>query len=360
MSKSLSKNKLNKLVDDISNIYLSHQQKLEAATNKILLSAYWEIGRRIVEEEQGGSSRAEYGSKLLLRISEGLIELHGEGFSPRNLSNMRKLFLNYPILQAAAKLEWTHYCLLLGIKDEKKRDFYRKLAIKEEMSTPELKIALKKDKVECNSLFFDENEGQIPKKIVKLDEKRVILPQRRGSMNIYKQLELDDDEKGDGFAAIDVGFFVDVVIELKGAKVPAFGKYFESQKTEDGYVFKVTALRKRPYVYKARVKRVVDGDTLVCRVDLGFRTFRTVRFRLAYIDCPEIGTSEGIAARDFVVEELKGLDFVMIHSVGLDMYGRDLAEVFYSPKSHDPKWVINKGLYLNQEILDAGHAVPMM
>ena len=107
--------------------------------NNILVHTYWEIGRIIVEDEQGHSERAEYGRELINDLSRQLTKEYGKGFSKSNLFNMRNLYLSYPIFQTlSGKLTWSHYCELLSISDEKKRSFYEKESINANWSVREL------------------------------------------------------------------------------------------------------------------------------------------------------------------------------------------------------------------------------
>ena len=98
--------------------------------NNILIQTYWEIGRIIVEEEQGNSDRAEYGKQLVSDLSKKLTKEYGKGFSKSNLFNMRNFYLSFPISQTVSgKLSWSHYCELLSISDKQKRSFYEKETI---------------------------------------------------------------------------------------------------------------------------------------------------------------------------------------------------------------------------------------
>lgn len=100
----------------------------------------------------------------------------------------------------------------------------------------------------------------------------------------------------------------------------------------------------------ASVTRVIDGDTIVASLDLGWGIWhKDARIRLARINCPEMDTPEGVAARDFTVMHLNlGGAVVTIVSRSLDKYGRTLAEV-----------KLSNGELLNDLLLDNGHAVPM-
>ena len=112
--------------------------------NSILVSTYWEIGRIIIEEEQKRSDRAEYGKQLLIELSKKLSKEYGKGFSRSNLQNMRNFYLLYPICQTVSgKLTWSHYCELLSISDNSKRNFYEKESINSNWSVRELKRQIK-------------------------------------------------------------------------------------------------------------------------------------------------------------------------------------------------------------------------
>ena len=90
-----------------------------------MVNAYWEIGRRIVEFEQLGETRAEYGKGVLKRLSQQLTVDFGKGFDERNLRYMRDFYLSFPIWHALrSELTWTHYRLLLKVENEKARQYY--------------------------------------------------------------------------------------------------------------------------------------------------------------------------------------------------------------------------------------------
>ena len=75
-----------------------------------MLKAYWEIGKHIIDFEQGGKLKAEYGKALLVNLSKDLTLLYGRGFSRSNLQYMRLLYKYYPICQTlSGKLSWSHY-----------------------------------------------------------------------------------------------------------------------------------------------------------------------------------------------------------------------------------------------------------
>ena len=92
-----------------------------------MLHTYWQIGHIIVEYEQNGEQKAQYGTKLLVELSKRLTKEIGESFSRSNLYNMREFYSLYPIFLAVPrKLTWTHYAELLSVKDNNARSFYDK------------------------------------------------------------------------------------------------------------------------------------------------------------------------------------------------------------------------------------------
>ena len=107
--------------------------------NDSMVRAYWEIGRRIVEEEQKGRKRAEYGTTLLRGLSERLGKEFGRGFDDSNLRYMRLFYTQFQNRDALRhKLGWTHYRLLLGLGNRRIREFYLREASSNRWSTREL------------------------------------------------------------------------------------------------------------------------------------------------------------------------------------------------------------------------------
>ena len=149
-------NNIKQLMDQARN-------KMSREVNNILIQTYWEIGRIIVEDEQGNSDRAEYGKKLIADLSKRLTKEYGKGFSKSNLFNMRNFYLSFPIFQTVSgKLSWSHYCELLSISDENKRSFYEKETVQANWSVRELKRQIKTSLFERLLLSSgDENKQKV-------------------------------------------------------------------------------------------------------------------------------------------------------------------------------------------------------
>jgi predicted nuclease of restriction endonuclease-like (RecB) superfamily len=113
------------LFENIRKILTTSRQQLRASVNYLMVETYWNIGRLIVEDEQKGQTRAEYGTQLLEELSRKLQIDFGKGFDVRNLRNMRKFYLTYPIRNTVCtELGWSHYRVLIRIEDSYVRDWY--------------------------------------------------------------------------------------------------------------------------------------------------------------------------------------------------------------------------------------------
>lgn len=109
------------------------------AVNFAIVETYWNIGRMIVEEEQGGKARADYGKQILAFLSTRLTKEFGKGFDASNLRYMRLFYTSFPIRDAVRhELTWTHYRLLSKVENERARLFYLDEAIAGQWSTRQL------------------------------------------------------------------------------------------------------------------------------------------------------------------------------------------------------------------------------
>ncbi len=116
---------LSKVIQDIQEIIFQSRARAVRSINTERVLMYWQIGKRIFEEEQQGMDRAEYGSYLIKQLSVKLSKEFGKGFSERNLELMRSFFRNFPIPQTlSSQLSWSHYSTLLSIENQDKREFY--------------------------------------------------------------------------------------------------------------------------------------------------------------------------------------------------------------------------------------------
>lgn len=226
------------LLDRIGECLALGRQRAFEQVNSVLVETNWQIGRYIVEFEQQGKERAEYGSQLLQVLSRDLKATYGKGFSRSNLQYMRLFYLKYENCQTlSGKLSWSHYTELLAISDDLERSFYEQQCIQDRWSVRELKrqkdsalferVALSKDRASILALAKDGQRIESARDVVKdpyvfefLD-----LPDRN-----YRESELENRliaelekfllELGKGFAFIgqqyritlnNTHFYVDLV-----------------------------------------------------------------------------------------------------------------------------------------------------
>ena len=118
-----------------------------ASVNFIMVEAYWRIGQRIVEEEQGGDEKAAYGKELIKELSKRLGDEFGKGFSVANLKNFRQFYLTFPDFEKSyavrSQLSWTHYRLIMRVEDDRARDYYIEEAAQQGWSSRQLERNIK-------------------------------------------------------------------------------------------------------------------------------------------------------------------------------------------------------------------------
>ena len=117
-------------IQEIKQLVLRGRQEAYAAVNQAMVNTYWQIGRRIVEEEQGGAERADYGKQILKQLSAALTEEFGKGFSVQNLYYFRQFYLTFPEIfhTPCGILTWSHYRRLLSVTNPQAREWYAKEA----------------------------------------------------------------------------------------------------------------------------------------------------------------------------------------------------------------------------------------
>ena len=132
------------LVSNITSLWHQAKENAISAVNTELLDANWQTGKYIVEFEQGGKVRAEYGKQLLVNLAKDLTLQNGRGFSRSNLSYMRKFYLSFPKCETVShKLTWSHYFEILKCDEPLEIQFYLKQCIKEGWKVRELKRQMK-------------------------------------------------------------------------------------------------------------------------------------------------------------------------------------------------------------------------
>ena len=218
-----------RLVSLISDVWEKARGNAALSVNTELLYANWQTGRYIVEFEQHGNVKAEYGKQLLTKLSRDLTRLKGKGYSRSNLFNMRLFYVRFPKIQTVSgQLTWSHYLELLKCDDPMEIQFYMKECIQEGWKVRELKrqissslfqrLALSTDKEGVLSLANEGHQVMSPSDIIRdpfVLEFAGFPPQKR-----YKEKELEDAlkanmekfllELGRGFAFIGRQYIIPI------------------------------------------------------------------------------------------------------------------------------------------------------
>ena len=127
------------LFDSISKIIVDARKRVLQTINNELIATYWQIGKEIVEKEQINNVDNQTSRQIILQLSKQLTENLGNGFSRSNLFNMRKLYIEFPSVQALpGQISWTNMCEILLIENKNQRNFYLKESIKNNWSSREL------------------------------------------------------------------------------------------------------------------------------------------------------------------------------------------------------------------------------
>ncbi|MBK8090890.1 MAG: DUF1016 family protein [Verrucomicrobiaceae bacterium] len=156
------------MVRELKTFITESRRQIVRAVDFAQVQTCWGVGRYIVEFEQGGASKSEYGSKLLPRLADSLMVDFGKGFDASNLNKMRQFYLAFPILDTVCpKLSWSHYRILSRINDSKARDWYIQEATAQNWSVRALDRQI-------NRLYYERLLSSRDKKAVKAEAEKKI------------------------------------------------------------------------------------------------------------------------------------------------------------------------------------------
>lgn len=165
-------------VANIKEVIEKAQHSAVRAVNQVRVQMYWQIGQHIVEEEQQGKERAEYGAYLIKSLAQELEQDFGSGFSVRQLETCRQFYNTFPIAHTLrAQLNWSQYKLLIRIEDEDKRTYYIEEACNNNWSFRQLerqinsqlyeRLLMSNDKEKVLAVAKKEAKPEHPKEIIK-------------------------------------------------------------------------------------------------------------------------------------------------------------------------------------------------
>lgn len=329
----ISLNNYNNLLLKIQKTIEEKQQNIIKSVNHEKVVMSWEIGK-IIDEYLLKNSRLDYGKKLFSQLEKDT------AIKEKTLYQMRSFYKAYPTLPEAEKnLSWSHYRSLSSIKNDEKRQYFEELTINDNLGA----VRLQKEISKINA------KKAARRKQVPANKKPTKLSVTRGHLFTYKIVTLKNNK-----TYIDCGF--KVFTEAKTGFEN--GEIVESAKKNAGFVFKKSSANsKQLHTYKAFLDKVIDGDTLNVTLDLGFKIQHQEILRLAKINAPEKETFEGNKSTKALEKILKNVKFLIIKTNKTDIYGRYIADVFFSENEKDDEQKIaDEGIYLNQMLIDLGAA----
>lgn len=167
MDEPLSHNKAdNSLFEQIKNVLDEARRQVARSVNTTIVKAYWQVGKYIVEYEQQGKGRAEYGKGVIKNLSTRLMKEYGSGFTATNLKIMRQFYLYYPKGHALRdQLTWTHWRALLTVQDETARNYYLQECVAGNWSTRQLERQI-------NTMYYERMLASRDKNAVRAEIKQ--------------------------------------------------------------------------------------------------------------------------------------------------------------------------------------------
>ena len=301
----------------------------QAHVDRAYLETYRQTGLLIEAHLLKFKDRANYGEQVIPRLA------HELGMNERLLYRCLKFVRAYPILTTRSELSWSHYRMLIEVSDAKQRQTLEIEARKNHWSVVELEQRVRA----INAIAVTPAGGE---SVTQKPAHQPLVPQR-GTPGIYRVVNID------GLLVVDLGFasYFDLSEEqVKGVKEGDFVRLSAS-----GQVSPAEGATKADlFTYHVELLKVVDGDTFWIKIYLRPRQWIKHKLRLRGLDCPEMSTPEGRAAKRFVDGLVAKATSVVINTTKPDKYDRYLADVFLQTNASEE-------IFLNNTLLENGQAV---
>jgi hypothetical protein len=312
---------------------------IEATARFEILSSYWHIGKVLSAELDMGGPRNPHNHVFLKRLAADM------GYSDTSfLYGAAKFFNYYPTLPDG-RLSWSHYIVLITINDPRERRRVEAYCRARDFNCKQLRYHVKTHRAALQLSRLAESGKDHP-----------VLAFERGSLYTYSLYAPPKEAPTEREGFLDLGFGIE-------HKVPVPRSYKRNSNcvvvVKDGarYHLRINSnKRDSRYFYSARVKRVIDGDTLIARIDLGFAMWIETTLRLRGIDAPERYTGLGRLVLNHVKSELSECPLVVARTYKTEKFGRYLADIFYMKGEPDPARVAQHGIFLNQDLLERHYA----
>ncbi len=312
------------LMRTIGQLFEHGREESRRTGNHAQTLACWDIGAKIIKAELNENGRAEYGDALIQKLSADLSKQYGRGFSERNLSYMITLAREYERNKLNTGLSYSQYCTLFAIPEPGLRRELERRAIREQLSYERLR------------------------RLIRVERGRMKDRSRpNGILNTFR-ITTRTMHNGKKEQYLDLGFGVYAEVP---DKVPGKEHTIYTLETSGS---RTTLSPARPgdlWLYKARIERIVDADTLIALIELPYGQHIRARLRLAGVEVPERGTAEEAKTTVLLSNKLKQTKGILIKTRGMDRYGRYVADVLYSEITNDPRRILKGGKHLNAELI---------
>jgi endonuclease YncB( thermonuclease family) len=309
----------------------------QRAADLAWVQTFHETGRLIHCHVLLKKDRADHGAQVIRQLS------NDTGTAERRLYECRQFYRCFPNLRLIAELGWTRGLLLTQVADESERGTLVAEVLKDGLLTDEVRARVRAlnaaDKTTPGSTTGDSSP------VVKV----ALLTPKRGTPGLHPIVD-----RGDG-PVIDLGFKLsrDLSPNSKLTTSDIVRLTETGARRIDG------ATKAELFTYPATVRRVIDGDTLAVALRVAPETSLDMKLRLRGLDCPELSTAAGRAAKLFVDDLIKPGDEVIISTTKPDKYDRYLADVFAVTKrgaeGAEPRAA--EEIFLNNSLLEGGYAV---
>lgn len=315
----------------------------QSRVDRAYLETYRNTGHLIDAHLMHARERADYGEGVVARLARTL------EVDKRLLYRCLRFVREYPIVSHGTQFTWTHYRLLLEVADLKQRKALEAAARKHRWTAPELERRVRA----LNAIDVTPARASPDAAPALTSPTHKPLVPQRGTPGVYRIIRVD------GALVVDLGF----------------ASYFDpspeqAQEVKEGDLVRLSsagqiapaegATKADLFTYRVEIGKVVDGDTLWIKIYLRPRHWIKQKLRLRGLDCPELSTPEGKAAKRFVDALVARTTSVVINTTKPDKYDRYLADVFLQVASEPASGTSTapeSEIFLNNLLLENGHAV---
>ncbi|UOG50999.1 DUF1016 N-terminal domain-containing protein [Leptospira noguchii] len=327
----MNRNELNEVISKILKAYETMRLQSSLNGNSEVLEANREIGRILQTVERKTPEPERLTGNWMKSISKELEKHLKRGFSERNLFYARKFYEIYGNSKIDVRLSWSHYRILSSIANANLREKLMKEAIEGNWSRDDLSYRVR-------------DIGEL--------RKAPTLRWRRpeGALWNYK---IKDISKDKGTLLVDLGFYCYYELSSLHLNQYKIGDILQIEKQNGIWNLSDSKLDSELYFYFGEIERVIDGDTILVKFELGFNVITRQRIRLHNVWSAELGSSEGEDNFESLKKKLPLKTKVIVRSRSKDVYGRFVGEVLYSKKKiQHPEDIFRIGIYLNQELAE--------